>query len=66
MALDTPIEASSLVNFGDHYPPVREKAIAAPSPVPLSNFQPLLFTDHEDPLLYALSDISLEDMSMSL
>lgn len=41
-------------------------AVQLPPPVPLKNFQPLLFTDYEDPLLYALSDISLEDMNMSL
>ena len=36
------------------------------SPTTFKNFRPFLLTDYEDPLLYALSDISLEDMNMSL
>lgn len=41
-------------------------AVQLPPPMSIKNFKPLLFTDYEDPLLYALSDISLEDMNMSL
>ena len=68
VALDLPIEATDPTNAGDLQPSVRKKAttIQLPPPMPLENFRPLLLTDHEDPLLYALSDISLEDMNMSL
>jgi hypothetical protein len=41
-------------------------AVQLPSPMSLRDFRPLLLTDYEDPLLYALSDISLEDMNISL
>ena len=66
--LDTQNEAGDPTDAGDLHPPPRERAtvIRLPSPVALQSFRPLLFTDHEDPLLYALSDISLEDMNMSL
>ena len=65
---DAPIEIDNSANAADLYPHIREKAatVRLPSPVSLKSFRPLLFTDYEDPLLYALSDISLEDMNMSL
>jgi len=68
IALGTPIEASGLMDTGHPHPPARQKAttVQFPSSIPLKSFRPLLLTDHEDPLLYALSDISLEDMNMSL
>jgi len=68
VAPDTPIEASNPVNTGHLHPLARRKAttVQLPSSMLLKNFRPLLLTDHEDPLLYALSDISLEDMNMNL
>ena len=68
VALDTTIEASNPMNTDDLHPPVRKKAttVQLPSSIPLKNFRPLLLTNHEDPLLYALSDISLEDMNLNL
>ena len=68
VVLDTLIEATDPADTGDPNGLVRKKATIAgfPSPMSLNNFRPLLLTDYEDPLLYALSDISLEDMNMSL
>ena len=56
------------MNLEELPPPIGGEATAVqlPPPASLKNFKPLLFTDYEDPLLYALSDISLEDMNMSL
>ena len=64
--LDKPNEAGNPMDTRD--PPVREKAtmIQCPPPMSFREFRPLLLTDHEDPLLYVLSDISLEDMNLSL
>ena len=50
----------------DPPPGCEAAALETPTLASLKNFRPLLFTDYEDPLLYALSDISLEDMNMSL
>ena len=68
VALNAPIEVNNPLNTGDLHPPARKETttVQLPPPMPLENFRPLLLTDHEDPLLYALSDISLEDMNMSL
>lgn len=67
-ALDASSEASGLSHTGKPCLPAAGDATfpPLPSPTSLKNFRPLLLTDYEDPLLYALSDISLEDMNMSL
>lgn len=67
-APDISSETSNSSNAGELRLVGRGDAIAPPLPSPtsLQNFRPLLLTDYEDPLLYALSDISLEDMNMSL
>jgi hypothetical protein len=62
VALDTSIEAGNPTNTGRGEP----TAVQLPSPISLKSFRPLLLTDYEDPLLYALSDISLEDMNINL
>ena len=67
-APDKPVEASDLIKIGESPPPIRGNApiVQVPLPMSLKDFRPLLFSDYEDPLLFALSDISLEDMNMSL
>lgn len=68
MAPDTLSETDILSDTAELFLPTRchPTTFPLPSLTSLKNFRPLLLTDYEDPLLYALSDISLEDMNMNL